>query len=61
MNPAADVLAGIAANELTLLHGPGDPEGAHGRADKILCELLRELGYGDTVVAAFERVEKWYA
>ena len=33
---------------------------AHADADDALCELLRELGYQE-VVAAWERVAKWYA
>lgn len=38
----------------------GDCEIAHIEADALLCELLRQLGYGD-VVEAWEKVEKWYA
>lgn len=38
----------------------GGQEGAHGEADSILCELLELLGYKD-VVAAYNKVEKWYA
>lgn len=41
-------------------HGHGDPESAHVNADKVLCDLLRALGYGD-VVDEWEKVEKWYA
>ena len=37
-----------------------DIERAHGSADDVLCELLRDLGYID-VVEAWEAVEKWYA
>ena len=37
-----------------------DTECAHGRADEILCELLRELGYSD-IVDAYEDIDKWYA
>lgn len=44
--------------------GAGDPtrdqQIDHGRADDILCELLKSLGYTETV-EAFERVGKWYA
>lgn len=36
-----------------------DPEGAHGRADEILCSLL-ESEYPLTI-AAFRQLEKWYA
>lgn len=37
-----------------------DTEVAHGEADRILCKLLISLGYKD-VVAAWEKVDKWYA
>ena len=37
-----------------------DPENAHGKADDLMCELLRELGYGDGV-KIFESMHKWYA
>lgn len=37
-----------------------DREVAHAKADDVLCELLRSLGYGD-VVDEFEEVGKWYA
>ena len=36
-----------------------DTEIAHGKADDIICELLREPGYGK-VVDEYEKVEKWY-
>lgn len=38
----------------------GDNEADHSNADQVLCELLVSLGYGD-VVAAWDRVGKWYA
>jgi hypothetical protein len=38
----------------------GDTEVAHSRADEILCELLRSLGY-DRTVNAWDAVDKWYA
>jgi hypothetical protein len=38
----------------------GDPEAAHGKADDLMCEMLRSLGYGDGV-NAFEAMDKWYA
>ena len=38
----------------------GGQEDWHIEADKILCELLDELGYHD-FVEAFEKVPKWYA
>ena len=37
-----------------------DEEMAHSRADGILCELLRKLGYSE-VVESFKKVKKWYA
>jgi hypothetical protein len=37
-----------------------DTEAAHCRADEILCELLRALGYNKTV-NAWDDVPKWYA
>ena len=40
--------------------GHYDEEQAHSNADNLLCDLLRELGYGD-VVAKYDEVEKWYA
>ena len=36
------------------------PELAHYLADKLMCELLRELGY-DEGVDIFERIQKWYS
>jgi len=37
-----------------------DVESDHSRADEVLCEFLLDLGYED-IVAAFKRVDKWYA
>jgi hypothetical protein len=37
-----------------------DTEARHIRADEVLCEALRHLGY-DHLVDAFERLPKWYA
>jgi hypothetical protein len=37
-----------------------DPEAAHARADEILCSALRICEY-TKLVAAFERLPKWYA
>lgn len=37
-----------------------DTEMNHVRADDVLCDLLRSLGYGD-VVDAWEDISKWYA
>lgn len=45
--------------DIESVHG-GDIEAAHGRADEVMCDLLRELGYGDGV-DIFERMDRWYA
>lgn len=37
-----------------------DPENAHGAADRLLCEVLTQLGYGEGV-QVYESLEKWYA
>ncbi len=37
-----------------------DTEDAHIEADSVLCELLRELGYGDVVIA-WGDIKKWFA
>ena len=37
-----------------------DEELAHIEADDVLCEALRDLGYGEGV-DAYERIGKWYA
>lgn len=37
-----------------------DPELTHIKADALLCDLLRALGYNQTVFD-FENLEKWYA
>jgi len=37
----------------------GDTEAAHVGADKVLVELLEELGYSD-VVKEYNKVPKWY-
>ena len=60
MDALGITLGGVAANELMNLIESDDPEVAHPKADAILCELLTGLGFKDTVVAAFQRVPKWY-
>lgn len=40
--------------------GEGDHELSHIKADDILSDLLRDLGYDD-VVDEFDKIEKWYA
>ena len=37
-----------------------DAEGAHADADKLMCNLLMELGYVDGALI-FKTAEKWYA
>ncbi len=37
-----------------------DLEASHGYADKLMCDLLKSLGYGKGV-AVFENMSKWYA
>ena len=32
----------------------------HEKADELMCELLRELGYGEAV-EIFEKMKKWYS
>ncbi len=45
---------------LTRLWNNGDIKVNHFEADKVLCDLLNELGY-EAVVAAWRQVPKWYA
>lgn len=37
-----------------------DEEDQHKDADKLMCNVLRSLGYGDGV-DIFEKMHKWYA
>lgn len=37
-----------------------DLEASHANADGLMCELLRQLGYGEGV-EIFEKADKWYA
>lgn len=46
--------------ELNELRRCNDTEAAHGAADSILVELVRELGYDD-IADAYEAIDKWYA
>lgn len=43
-----------------LIANQGDAENQHHSADRVLCELLQALGYGD-VVEAWDKIPKWYA
>lgn len=37
-----------------------DKEAAHGEADSLMCDLLRQLDYDDGI-DIFEHADKWYA
>ena len=37
-----------------------DPEVMHGKADDLVCELLKSLGYLEGL-KIYEKMEKWYA
>jgi len=50
----------VALEKLRQAQGEPDCEMAHEDADLALCEMLTALGY-DEVVAAWKRVDKWYA
>ena len=63
MNIQSDLTWEQAAIE-ALNNLPLDEEAAHGLADDILCNALRDAGYGDIVrayEAAEERITFWYA
>lgn len=45
---------------LKKMQEPGDPMANHEKADKLLCTLLRQLGYAD-VVREWQKIFKWYA
>lgn len=45
---------------LRVLQTNPDKEEVHVNADKILCEILLQLGYSD-VVSEYEKIDKWYA
>jgi len=49
-----------ALKELAICIDSTDIEVAHATADRVLAELLIDLGYQD-VVEAWEKVDKWYA
>lgn len=48
------------ANKMRRLSEMGDAEAAHYQADKLMCELLTELGYSEGV-KIFDDMSKWYA
>lgn len=37
-----------------------DPEWSHGYMDDMMCNLLKQLGYGEAI-EVFRHTEKWYA
>lgn len=39
---------------------PSDEETLHINADRLLCDMLRKLGYGD-VVDLYDKIHKYYA
>ena len=45
---------------MSALADSNDEEVSHREADKLMCRLLTELGYGDGV-KHFEEMRKWYA
>jgi len=49
-----------AAQRMREINKNGDTEGAHCEADDLLCEILKELGFGEAV-EIFENMDKWYA
>jgi len=49
-----------AMKELRRCQRESDPEEAHKEVDRILRDLLRELGY-EQVVKEWGKVKKWYA
>lgn len=62
-NATLDMIPGLDAEfakRMAELHGDGDEEWRHGEADRLLCELLTEMGFLRTV-EAWKKVEKWYA
>ena len=42
------------------LQSDNDGELAHIVADRLLCDLLTDLGYGD-LVKEYDKIGKWYA
>ena len=61
-DPTADVknLDRDAARSMLKLTESKDPEMAHFAADLILLDLLKKVGFTETV-EAFKEVPKWYA
>lgn len=49
-----------ALGQMVLQQKETDNEVAHSRADDILCDTLKALGFGE-LVKAFDEIDKWYA
>lgn len=49
-----------AAMRVLLENNDDDPESTHSDADELLCEVLTNLGYGETV-DAFLAMKRWYS
>lgn len=47
-------------DRMTAVMATADVEVRHGDGDSLMCELLKQLGYGDGA-AIFERAQKWYS
>lgn len=47
-------------NRLIELQKEGDIECAHSAADRVLCEILEKLGYGN-ITLQYYKIDKWYA
>ena len=47
-------------NKMQTIADKRDIEGGHIEADDLMCELLKDLGYGEGV-EIFEEMGKWYA
>lgn len=45
--------------ELKILHSGCDIEEIHDKADDLLCEILRKMGYYK-IPKLFNKLEKWY-
>ena len=46
--------------KMILLNDDRDIEYSHIKADELMCDILRELGYSEGV-EIFENMHKWYA
>ena len=46
--------------QMRALQDMWDVEEAHKKADDILCEALRQLGYNE-LVSLYKKIDKWYS